>query len=88
MSTTIASMGWRFRRSIGRGPFRINLSKSGLGWSFGRRGARVGVDAKGRKRWSLGIPGTGLSYQKGCLVPIVVVLTTAGSAVALVRALA
>jgi hypothetical protein len=65
-------MGWRFRRSIGRGPFRINLSKSGLGWSFGRRGARVGVDASGRKRWSIGIPGTGLSYQKGCLVPIAV----------------
>ncbi|MFZ9688992.1 MAG: DUF4236 domain-containing protein [Phycisphaerales bacterium] len=65
-------MGWRFRRSIGRGPFRINLSKSGLGWSFGRRGARVGVGASGRKRWSIGIPGTGLSYQKGCLVPIAV----------------
>lgn len=72
-------MGWRFRRSIGRGPFRINLSTSGLGWSFGRRGARVGVDARGRKRWTLGIPGTGLSYQKGCLLPLVT--TIMGAAV-------
>jgi hypothetical protein len=28
-------MGWYFRRAIGFGPFRLNLSKSGLGWSVG-----------------------------------------------------
>jgi hypothetical protein len=41
-------MGWYLRKAFRFGPLRINLSKSGLGASFGVRGARVGVDAKGR----------------------------------------
>ena|SRR2546427_5338656 len=41
-------MGWYLRKSFKLGPFRINLSKSGLGGSVGVRGARVGLDAKGR----------------------------------------
>ncbi len=57
-------MGWSFRRSINLGPFRINFSKSGISYSFGLAGFRTGVNAKGRKYSSVGIPGTGLRYQK------------------------
>ena len=64
-------MGWYFRRSLGLGPFRLNLSKSGLGWSVGGRGLRTGVDARGRRTTQASIPGTGVGYRKvgsrGCL---------------------
>jgi hypothetical protein len=40
-----------------------NLSKSGVGASVGRTGLRVGMDAKRRKYFSVGVPGTGLSYR-------------------------
>lgn len=57
-------MGFRFQRSIRIAPgLRINLSKSGAGISAGVRGLRVGVDAKGRKYSSVGLPGTGMSYR-------------------------
>lgn len=58
-------MGLRFRRSIKVLPgVRLNLSKSGIGISAGIRGLRVGLDAKGRKYTSAGIPGTGLSSRQ------------------------
>jgi hypothetical protein len=41
-------MGLFFRKSFKLGPLRLNLSKSGLGASIGVKGARVGVDAKGK----------------------------------------
>jgi len=53
-------MGWGFRKSINFGPLRINASKSGLGYSIGGRGFRVGRDARGRQYRSLSIPGTGI----------------------------
>lgn len=53
-------MGWNFRRSINLGPLRINASKSGIGYSVGGRGFRVGEDAKGRKYTAASIPGTGI----------------------------
>ena len=53
-------MGWNFRRSINVGPFRMNFSKSGIGYSAGIRGARIGRDAKGRKYTQLSIPHTGI----------------------------
>src|SRR5476651_796133 len=56
-------MGWSFRRSKSFGLFRLNFSKSGIGFSFGVPGARVGVNSKGKKYVRGGIPGTGLSYQ-------------------------
>lgn len=40
-------MGIYFRKSIKVGPFRINLSKSGVGVSTGVKGARVSVNKKG-----------------------------------------
>jgi hypothetical protein len=56
-------MGWPFRRSKSFGLLKLNFSKSGLGFSFGVPGARVGVNAKGKKYLRGGIPGTGLTYQ-------------------------
>jgi hypothetical protein len=41
-------MGLSFRKSFKLGPLRLNLSKSGVGASVGVKGARVGVDAKGK----------------------------------------
>lgn len=53
-------MSWRFRKIFRAGPVRINLSKSGWGWSMGIPGLRYGVSAKGRRYVTYGIPGTGL----------------------------
>lgn len=57
-------MGFRFRKSFGSGPFRVNLSKSGVGWSFGGKGARFTKKAGGGYRTTASIPGTGVSYSK------------------------
>jgi hypothetical protein len=58
----------RFQKSIRIAPgIRINLSKSGVGVSVGPKGLKVGVDGKGQRYSSVGIPGTGISqrsYQK------------------------
>jgi hypothetical protein len=56
-------MGWIFRKSLNFGPFRINLSKSGVGGSFGIGPFRVGRSASGRGYASTRIPGTGISYR-------------------------
>ena len=40
-------MGFFFRKSVGFGPFRLNLSKSGVGASFGVRGARISSGPRG-----------------------------------------
>ena len=55
-------MGFRFRKSKNFGPFRINFSKSGVGYSFGVKGYRVTKTANGRIRQTASIPGTGISY--------------------------
>lgn len=56
-------MGFRFRKSINiGGGFRINLSKSGVGYSWGVKGYRITKTAKGTIRKTASIPGTGLSY--------------------------
>jgi hypothetical protein len=77
-------MGWSYRKSLGAGPFRINLSRSGVGYSIGARGFRTGVDSRGRRYTSVSIPGTGLrhvsyggkSQGTGCAL---VLLVTAAS---------
>lgn len=55
-------MGFRFRKSFGKGPFRLNISKSGIGWSVGGKGARYTKKATGGTRTTLFVPGTGISY--------------------------
>jgi hypothetical protein len=54
-------MGFRFRKSYGKF-FRINLSKTGVGYSVGIKGARYTKMANGRNRTTFSAPGTGLSY--------------------------
>ena len=64
-------MGFTYRKSVNLSPFRVNLSKSGLGYSVGGRGFRVGTTARGKKYTSFSIPGTGVGYRKsgvGCLI--------------------
>ena len=41
-------MGFHLRKSFKVGAFRFNLSNSGLGFSVGSKGLRLGVDGKGR----------------------------------------
>ena len=57
-------MGFYYRKSVNLGPFRVNLSKSGVGYSVGGRGFRVGTTARGKKYTSFSIPGTGVGYRK------------------------
>ena len=57
-------MGWSFRKSLKFGPFRLNLSKSGIGYSLGIPGFRVGRSARGSLYRSASIPGTGIYNRK------------------------
>ena len=72
-------MGLIYRKSINLGPFRVNLSGSGVGYSVGGRGFRVGKSSRGRNYTAFSIPGTGVGYRSsskgsgkgcGCLVLI------------------
>ena len=56
-------MGFRFRKSINLGGgFKINISKSGVGYSWGTKGYRVTKKSTGGTRTTASIYGTGLSY--------------------------
>lgn len=58
-------MGFRFHKSFKIAPgVRVNVGKKSIGISAGVKGARVSVNSSGRKTTTVGIPGTGLSYQK------------------------
>lgn len=58
-------MGLRFRKSINLGGgAKINLSKSGVGYSIGTKGARITKKASGGSKTTLSVPGTGISYVK------------------------
>jgi hypothetical protein len=70
-------MGFRFRKSVGAGPFRLNISTSGVGWSVGGKGFRTGQSTRGRRYTTFSVPGSGVSYRtnhtpdtRGCLLPI------------------
>jgi hypothetical protein len=55
-------MGFRFQRRIRILPgFRVNISKSGVSESIGRRGAWFTIGPRGT-RSTVGLPGSGLSY--------------------------
>jgi Protein of unknown function (DUF4236) len=57
-------MGFRFRKIISVLPgVRLNLSKSGVSTSIGGHGATVNVGTSGKRTITLGIPGSGMSYQ-------------------------
>ena len=56
-------MGFRFRKSVKVLPgVKLNISKSGISTSVGRRGASVNFSKQGT-RTTIGIPGTGISYS-------------------------
>ena len=56
-------MGFRYRKSINLGGgFKINLSKSGIGYSWGTKGYRITKTSRGTTRRTYSIPGTGISY--------------------------
>lgn len=57
-------MGFRFRKSVNLGPFRLNFSKSGVGYSVGGKFARYTKKANGGTRTTYTVPGTGVSYVK------------------------
>jgi len=58
-------MGWKYRKSINLGGgFRINLSKSGVGYSWGVPGYRITKTVNGATRKTYSIPGTGISYSE------------------------
>jgi len=74
-------MGFYYRKSKSFGPFRINLSKSGIGYSVGGKGFRTGVSASGRRYTSFNLPGTGVGYRTsrggGCGLLIAIGLSLA-----------
>jgi hypothetical protein len=58
-------MGFRFRRVFPIfGGARVNLSKRGVGASWGIPGFRFGVAADGRRYLWIGVPGSGFYYVK------------------------
>lgn len=62
-------MGLNFRKSITILPgVRLNLSKSGVSCSFGKKGLRQTISTSGRATTSIGIPGTGVYYTKSANV--------------------
>ena len=67
-------MAFYYRKSIGLGPFRVNLSSRGVGLSAGVKGFRTGISGSGRRYTSFSVPGTGMGYRttggKGCLLLI------------------
>lgn len=68
-------MGFYYRKTISAGPFRLNLGKSGVGYSIGGRGFRTGVSSRGRRYTNMSLPGTGLGYRTnrtGCLFVLAV----------------
>ncbi|MEU7892917.1 DUF4236 domain-containing protein [Nonomuraea sp. NPDC049152] len=50
-------MGWHYRKSIKLGPFRIHLSRHGVGHSFGNRRFHVSTTPDGRRHLTLRLPG-------------------------------
>ena len=73
-------MGLYYRKSVKLGPFRVNLSSKGVGYSVGGTGFRTGISGSGRRYTSFNLPGTGLGYRtsrgRGCLLILLPLLLT------------
>lgn len=73
-------MAWNFRKSINLGHgFRANLSKHGVGYSAGIRGARVGINARKQPYKYISLPGgfynrSALSSHEGLFSSILIVV--------------
>jgi len=60
----VSKMSFRFRKRISLGKFlRVKLSKSGASLSIGKPGMTVNVGHRRGTRATVGIPGSGVSYQ-------------------------
>jgi hypothetical protein len=59
-------MGLSFRKSKSFGPFRVNLSNSGIGFSFGVKGARISTSRRGTY---VTLGAGGISYRQKLSVP-------------------
>jgi hypothetical protein len=81
-------VGFYYRKSVRLGPFRVNVSKSGVGYSVGGRGFRTGVSAKGRRYTTFSLPGTGIGYRTGGKNGCLIALAAGGGLIALGLALA
>lgn len=58
-------MAWRWYKRLRLfGGLNANLSRNGVGWSWGLGTIRYGVSGSGRRWVSIGIPGTGVRYLK------------------------
>jgi hypothetical protein len=55
-------VGLSYRKSFKAGPVRVTMSKSGISYSAGVKGARITKRADGRVQTTLSAPGTGLRY--------------------------
>lgn len=67
MGLVLALMGLRFYKKIRIFKnFYLNISKSGISFSFGEPGRSVNVSTRGVSA-SVGVPGSGLSYRKRLL---------------------
>ena len=82
-STAKKFMGFYYRKSVRAGPFRINLSKSGVGFSVGGPGFRTGVSGRGRRYSTFSVPGTGVGYRtsgsgSGCVLVLCALLLLSG----------
>ena len=80
-------MGFYYRKSIGIGPFRLNLGKSGVGYSVGTWGFRTGLSSRGRRYTTFSLPGTGIGYRTsrqaaGCVLLIAALGLVAATLVA------
>ncbi len=76
-------MGFYYRKSVRVGPFRINLSKSGVGLSTGVPGFRTGVSSRGRRYSTFSLPGTGVGYTtsskgSGCVLVLCALVLLSG----------
>jgi hypothetical protein len=62
-------MAFRFQKRIKILPcLRLNVSKTGISWTVGMRGASV-TARDGKLTGNVGVPGTGLSYRKRLDLP-------------------
>jgi len=62
-------MGLRFQKRIKILPgLRLNVSKTGISWTMGTRGASV-TARDGKLTGNVGVPGTGLSHRKRLDLP-------------------
>lgn len=76
-------MGFRYRKSLNLGPFRLNVGTGGVGFSVGGKGFRTGVSGGGRRYSTFSLPGSGISYREsrgrgGCFLPLLLFAGIAG----------